>query len=523
MKKLTLTSILSLFAASAALAAVDKTVMGGAGDWQTRVAIPNDNKDYNIILESPDATVEGAMFNSNGATIASLDGATNTPGTASGAGKFPVWNFTGDMTIDINSSAAGDVTALKTGENKFTWNFGTVRIKNSQANRYTYANIDFGEQFRMTVNSASKEASKFIVETNANISGKNLAFAANKDGGLFIGSNATVNYKVTNSAFGGGALLSVGQNATFDASSSEYLFTFYSGSTLRIATGGTFRAQKISKQTAWNTEIGGNFEYVGKGQLYLANVSVDGGKFVAKNFTNGTYARTTVSGDMIVSNGGTIDQKGGIELVGTAERVASLTVEESAGYIKLYDSVASDTTYMGRLFLSGNALLTINKANAFTRVTASGANENAILMMTASNNTLIVNEKAKFAKFHYWQYATELNLVLSDTNADAKLYIGGITNAASNPKHTLVIDNFDDNMICFWTGDEDKVFSYYDSIIANGVDGNTYGKSDLTLVKGTLDGQDVYFLNRINIPEPAEWAAIFGALALGLAVYRRRK
>ena len=103
---------------------------------------------------------------------------------------------------------------------------------------------------------------------------------------------------------------------------------------------------------------------------------------------------------------------------------------------------------------------------------------------------------------------------------DAKLYVGGISGASGN---TLVIENFDDNMICFWTGDEDKVFSYYDSIIANGVDGNTYGKSDLTLVKGTLDGNDVYFLNRINIPEPAEWAAIFGALALGLAVYRRRK
>ena len=518
MKKLTLTSILSLFAASAALAAttVDKTVMGGAGDYSTRVRIPKDNKNYNIILESPDATSEGAMFNGNSATVASLDGATNTPGTTSGAGKYPAWNFTGEMTIDINSAEAGNITALKTGANKFAWNLGTLTIKNSQSNSSTYADIDLGEQFRMTVNVPASQDSKLIVETNANMSGKNLAFAASNKGGLFIENNATVNYKVTNSAFASGTLLSIGQNATFDASESEYLFTFYSGSTLKIATGGTFRAQKIANQAGWNAEINGNFEYVGKGQLNVANVSIDGGKFVAQNFTTGTSARTVISGNMIVANGGTIDQKGGIELKGTASSTASLTVEENAGYIKLYDN----NEYNGRLFLTGYAQITINKADAFTRVLSNGTSGNATLMLSAQNNTIIVNEQAKFGKFNYWNGATELTIELSAENSDAKLYVGGISGASGN---TLVIENFDDNMICFWTGDEDKVFSYYDSIIANGVDGNTYGKSDLTLVKGTLDGNDVYFLNRINIPEPAEWAAIFGAIALGFTVYRRRK
>lgn len=32
-----------------------------------------------------------------------------------------------------------------------------------------------------------------------------------------------------------------------------------------------------------------------------------------------------------------------------------------------------------------------------------------------------------------------------------------------------------------------------------------------------------YLYNSGLVPEPAEWAAIFGALALGLALYRRRK
>ena len=518
MKKLTLTSILSLFAASAALAAttVDKTVMGGAGDFNTRVAIPEDNKNYNIILESPDATLQGAMFKGNDATVASLDGATNTPGTTSEVGRYPAWNFTGDMTIDINSAEAGNITALKTGANKFAWNLGTLTIKNSQSNSSTYANIDLGEQFRMTVNIPTTQYSKLIVETNANMSGNSLAFAANDNGGLFIQNKATVNYKVTNSNFASGTLLFVGQNATLDASAGENLFTFYSGSTLKIATDGTFKAQKIANQAGWNAEINGNFEYTGLGKLYVANVSLVGGKFVARNFTTGTNARTVVSGSMIVSNGGTIDQKGGLEIAGTAASGASLTVEKDAGYIKLYDNAE----YNGRLFLTGYAQISINKADAFTRVLSNGTTENVTLMLSSKNNRLIVNEQTKIGKFQYWNGATELTIELSTENADAKLYIGNIVGTGNN---TLTIENFDNDMLCFWTGDESKVFYFYETIIANGVDGNTYGKNDLTLVKGTLDGKDVYYLNLKNIPEPAEWAAIFGAIALALAVYRRRK
>ena len=527
MKKLTLTSILSLFAASAALAAttVDTTVVGGSGDFSTRVSLPTDNKNYNVILDGPASTKEGTMFRGAGATIASLDGATNTPGTVSDAGKVPAWNFTGDLTIDINSAEAGDITALTTGSNQFAWNLGTLTIKNSQSNDSTYANVDFGERFRMTVNNTASQASSLIIATNANLSGSALAISNNFGGGVFFEKGVKVNYAVSQTHIGSGAVFSVGENAVVDASSKELSFNFYSGSTLKIAEGGTFKTQKINTNTGWNAEINGNFEYLGKNQLTLSNVSISGGKFVATELTNGTNARTVITGSMSVSNGGTIDQKGGLEIKGaSAESVASLTVDSSAGYIKLYDNVATDakgtTTYQGRLFLSGNAQLVINKADAFTRVLTNGSTGYTTLMMSAANNSIIVNEKAKFGNFYYWNGATELTIELSATNADAKLYIGGIAGASGN---TLIIENFADDMICFWTNDETKTIGKYDTITATTADGTVYGKGDLTLVKGTLDGKDVYFLNRINVPEPAEWAAIFGAIALGLAVYRRRK
>ncbi len=39
----------------------------------------------------------------------------------------------------------------------------------------------------------------------------------------------------------------------------------------------------------------------------------------------------------------------------------------------------------------------------------------------------------------------------------------------------------------------------------------------------SIDGKDYYMLTGMPVPEPAEWAALFGAAALALAVYRRRK
>ena len=46
--------------------------------------------------------------------------------------------------------------------------------------------------------------------------------------------------------------------------------------------------------------------------------------------------------------------------------------------------------------------------------------------------------------------------------------------------------------------------------------------SGFSLSETTVDGVNGYLLSAA-IPEPAEWAMIFGAIALGLAVYRRRK
>ena len=50
---------------------------------------------------------------------------------------------------------------------------------------------------------------------------------------------------------------------------------------------------------------------------------------------------------------------------------------------------------------------------------------------------------------------------------------------------------------------------------------NTGG--DVIVGEKTIDGGEYIYISNTQIPEPSTWAAIFGAVALGVAVYRRRK
>ncbi len=55
----------------------------------------------------------------------------------------------------------------------------------------------------------------------------------------------------------------------------------------------------------------------------------------------------------------------------------------------------------------------------------------------------------------------------------------------------------------------------------NAVNGDSYANFEIG--EKTIDGVKYTYATMAAIPEPATWAAIFGAIALGLAVYRRRK
>ena len=84
----------------------------------------------------------------------------------------------------------------------------------------------------------------------------------------------------------------------------------------------------------------------------------------------------------------------------------------------------------------------------------------------------------------------------------------------SDPDSILNIYGFEDNRI--YVGESNSVHNVLGNIKAYGdLEGNDLISSGLTIQNG--------WLVAAAVPEPAEWAMIFGTIALGLAIYRRRK
>ena len=85
-----------------------------------------------------------------------------------------------------------------------------------------------------------------------------------------------------------------------------------------------------------------------------------------------------------------------------------------------------------------------------------------------------------------------------------------------------MVDSFDNDAktITIKSGSNLHVISFVDKD-GNVVNSDSYAGFEIG--KKTIDGVDYIYATMTSIPEPATWAAIFGAIALGLAVYRRRK
>ena len=85
-----------------------------------------------------------------------------------------------------------------------------------------------------------------------------------------------------------------------------------------------------------------------------------------------------------------------------------------------------------------------------------------------------------------------------------------------------MVDSYDDDAktITLKRGTYLYTISFVDK---DGVDVTSENYENFGFGTKTIDGVEYVYATMNAIPEPATWAAIFGAIALGVAVYRRRK
>ena len=279
--------------------------------------------------------------------------------------------------------------------------------------------------------------------------------------------------------------------------------------------------------TAAATTIGNTID---KGSVLgvknTADVTWNGNISIGKSGILNLDGKLTLAGTL--SSSGTINSAG--NLVQNAAADTGITFSGNAEM-----NSGSNWTIQGKLIVQNNSTTTVNKGAYLTFVpnasnsarvilnrgslilnqknaliTNTGEPKVAIVTLVGVDNinNVFINADQEIKSF--FVNGNTLNIYLDDlvkiSLTDAKNAIG-YSNSAS-----LNIYNFQEDN--FYVGTVENIKNNVESIVSL-YDGN--GE-----YLGAATVNDSGYLT-LAVPEPAEWAAIFGALALGLAMYRRRK
>lgn len=202
-----------------------------------------------------------------------------------------------------------------------------------------------------------------------------------------------------------------------------------------------------------------------------------------------------------------IEYKGGLNITPENSGVsirngASMMVNRIVGDVK-----------MAKVVVWGGTL-TIRKENAF-----SYGNAGTILMLVANGSYMVLDASQSFNKMDI-RYNSKIKfsdgVSLNFKNID-------ITNSSS--KIDVVLEDFSNtNSICFGSA---SGLSLTDGVltVSNSTKSVDYTFKDKAgeIMKNLVLDAATNTLTLASIPEPSTYAAVFGALALGLALYRRRK
>lgn len=203
--------------------------------------------------------------------------------------------------------------------------------------------------------------------------------------------------------------------------------------------------------------------------------------------------------------------------LGSWGSAASFIIEEGG---KLYSDKITIT--------ATNSQVTLNSADAIE--TISSKYTQIFFFYSSKLNMLGAGD-------YYFDFCSNANQVATLTFVDdVKLNVMGYINA-NNFKMNLV-DFTETNSIFFASqvsgvekdcivkleelGTDYAVSFYNGDTVAKTITITGADLSDFTFEQTTVNGVNGYLLS-VAVPEPAEWAMIFGVIALGLAVYRRKR
>ncbi len=265
----------------------------------------------------------------------------------------------------------------------------------------------------------------------------------------------------------------------------------YTGSTVNIA-GGT-------------TTVKGKYRNLGS-----STTNISAGKLIVKG-----GIEIATHGKLIVSGSGTFETDGYLTVghIGNNTSETQIVINTSGNKIGTY------------IYLPETGKIQVGASNDWSNVdlyARGGATSLTLTAGTLELNTILWGNKsssgAVLTKTFVLDVADGATFVLNKITGSATLsnetYAGlGEVEGSS----WLKIKNFDEKKIfVIDAGTESEQLAFLNRVALDGMD-----KENLHFQYDATAGG--YWLSNIAVPEPAEWAMIFGGIALALAIYRRRK
>ena len=479
-----------------------------------------------IKLETTDAASGGANIrNRYGRTVYIGEGITAKIQTLDVIGKFKNLSDPSKMEFDSKMTVAGKVNVAN------TMTLSDTNFENTGTVSATAINI-FGSNFTSSGSILSSNGLSAYENSNIVLSGSNLAKDGTSQGTVrFYGKNNTL---TASSDLAAQYLVMKTATTSYEAAELTIKGDFTTdrivmedNTQLTIDSGAKttfdFSNKNLDDKNTPPMTIRGDITVKGmldiktKGLMHSSeflsykSILVDGGSLMHTTATNSTYAFNIYDGKTItLKNGGTINTSTNsfIGLTG-----GKLIVDATS---KILAPLIMFSQSKGTLELSHASNLASN-----TNICVKDISDNAdakIVLTDCGEAYFIKNLRA----LRNSQLTIDLN------GAELNIASVGGYEPAKGTNLTLTLLDFENGLVKVggWTS---ELISSGEFEISPETSGNkntiklvAYDKAG-TLLNGLWSVDASGYLANSAIPEPAEWAAIFGAIALGLAVYRRRK
>ena len=514
--------------------AEEKTITGRYTNTNgSRVDITGVSATTDLILNStPNQEANtGEMFRAKDNVVHTLKAINGTEaGNVNLAAQYSqAENRLGYFTVDVNSDTA--ITAVDVASLRF--NYMNFNIVNSNANA-SKANvaINFGESLIVDSTSSGQEQNLTIGVAKGTVNAKNTIIGETaKNSSLVISEGANIEWtgsinvgksgvdRTSKIVIDGNFSLASGTKSNIILNRATSINVGANGS-LNIANN-TLSINKYASVTVDGNFVtaGGSHVYV-NGSLLLNNVNPNNQVKFYWLESSGTFTQAIanknngvrLSRKSLFKNGANWTVNEILDLYG--DEVKNTSLETTRAYAVMEEGskmvIAKGEGKSARIRLWGNSELDLYQANAF-----SDQDGNSIRLATA------LGEYSKYGSvvrlyseqtFSDLYITTGSNLEIYLENDLAKLILDGTGNTVTNStEEGLTIYNFR----------EEAIYVGTKQTTANAIANATFYDGEMNKLQVVVGSNG--WLTAVVVPEPAEWAMIFGGIALGLAVYRRRK